>query len=177
MARFPRTHVRRCAQRARNSRNPVVRGRALEQLVCHAFTSIPGILPPMRNAIDFADGGEIDIFFANNGAKSGLWFLPISLLTECKNWAGRVGAEEVRVFVDKLRERGCHAGILVAANGITGDARSLTAARRHIARALEDDTLILVLTLQELERVRSTAQLVRLLLDKWMRLSSFLTSM
>jgi len=118
----------------------------------------------------------MDIFFANKGAKPGLWFLPISLLTECKNWAGRVGAEEVRVFVDKLRERGCHAGILVAANGITGDARSLTAARRHIARALEDDTQILVLTLQELEGVRSTAQLVRLLLDKWMRLNSFLTS-
>src|SRR5260370_37319097 len=99
------------------SRTPAVPGRALEQLVCHAFSSIPGILPPMRNAIDFAEGGEIDIFFANKGTKSGLWFLPISLLTECKNWAGRVGAEEVRVFVDKLRERGCHARILFAANG------------------------------------------------------------
>jgi hypothetical protein len=176
MGRFRRTHVRNCARRARTLRNPAARGRVLEQLVCHAFSTIPGILPPIRNAIDFAEGGEIDIFFANKGAKSGLWFLPISLLTECKNWRGRVGAEEIRIFVDKLRERGCHAGILVATNGITGDVRSLTAARRHIARALEDNTQILVLTLQELERVKSTTQLVRLLLDKWMRLSSFLTS-
>lgn len=176
MARFRRARVQEFARRARTSRNASQRGRALEDLLCHAFAAIPGILPPLRNVVDFADGGEIDIFFANKGAKSGLWFLPTSFLAECKNWRRPVGAEEVRVFIDRLRERGCHAGILVAANGITGERRSLDAARRHIARALEDDKHILVLTMQELERVGSATHLVRLLVGKWMQLHSFLTS-
>jgi hypothetical protein len=176
MARFRRTYVRARAHTARNSADPLERGRALEQLVRHVFSAVPGVFPPIGNIVDFADGGEIDIFFPNKGVHTGFWFLPTAILAECKNWQGRVGAEEVRVFIDRLRERACRAGILIAANGITGDAESLTAARRHIARALEQDVRVLVMTLEDLENIRSAAQFVRLLLEKWTRLSSFLSS-
>jgi hypothetical protein len=168
--------MRACANTARNSGEPVERGRALEQLVRFVFSTIPGVLPPVGNVVDFADGGEIDIFFPNKGLHSGLWFLPTAILAECKNWRGRVGAEEIRVFIDRLRERACRAGIFVAANGITGDAESLTAARRHIARALEDEIRVLVVTLEELENLRTSAQFARLLLQKWTQLNSFLSS-
>jgi hypothetical protein len=152
------------------------RGRALEELVCHIFASIPGIFPPVRNVVDFADGGEIDVFFANKPVDAGLWFLPISLLAECKNWRERVGGEEVRVFIDRLRERACRAGIMIAAHGITGDNGGLEAARRHIARALEQDIHVLVLTLDEIEQINSGKAMIKLLLDKWIRLKSFLSS-
>jgi hypothetical protein len=176
MPRFRRSEIRECIGRVRAAARADERGRALEDLVCLVFSSIPGILPPVRNIVDFADGGEIDIFFANKGVDTGLWFLPISLLAECKNWREAVGAEELRIFVDRLRERACRAGILIAAHGITGDNGSLDGARRHIARALEQDIHVLVLTLDEIEQLDNRAETVRLLLDKWIRLKSFLSS-
>jgi hypothetical protein len=176
MPRFRRSEIRACIERVRAAAGAAERGRALEDLVCLVFSSIPGILPPVRNVVDFADSGEIDIFFPNRAVDAGLWFLPISLLAECKNWRDPVGSEELRIFVDRLRERACRAGILVAAHGITGDEASLEAARRHIARALEQDTHILVLTLDEIEQLGSSAEAVKLLLDKWTKLKSFLTS-
>ena len=177
MARFSRKHVHACIQRARNAADGDERGRALEELACSAFMSIPGILSPIRNVVDFADGGEIDAFFPNKRVDNGLWFLPITLLVECKNWQGRVGAEEVRVFIDRLRERACEAGILIAANGITGDPVNLNAAHRHIARALEQGMHVLVLTLDELENLQRGRDLIELLLEKWTRLKTFLTSL
>ena len=176
MPRFRRQEINECIKRARAAAGAADRGRALEDLICHLFASIPGVLAPVRNIVDFADGGEIDIFFANKAVDTGLWFLPISLLAECKNWTRPVGAEEVRVFIDRLRERACRAGIIIAAHGLTGDNGDLTAARRHIARALEQDVEVLVLTLDELENLNSGAALVKLLLDKWIRLKSFLSS-
>src|SRR5580700_11153225 len=156
MAGFPRKKIRARVQRARRAVDCVARGRTLEDLVCLVFMSIPGILPPTRNVPDFADGGEIDVFFANRGRDNGLWFLPISILVECKNWQNRVGAEEVRIFIDRLRERACEAGILIATNGITGDPASLRAAHRHIARALEQGTHVLVLTLDDIQGLRGS---------------------
>ena len=176
MARFPRNQARQHITAARNSHDPGVRGKALEELACVLFTSIPGILAPIRNAVDIADGGEIDIFLSNRGLVRGLWFLPISILVEYKNWGGRVGAQEVRTFIDRLRERAVTTGILIAANGVTGDAANLTAAHHQIARALEGKKHVLVITLEDLERVRSGKQLVDLVLTKWTRLHTFLTS-
>jgi hypothetical protein len=140
------------------------------------FGSIPGVLAPRRNVVDFADGGEIDLFFPNKALGTGLWFLPTSILAECKNWRGAVGSEEVRIFIDRMRERACQAGVLVAANGLTGDPGSLDAAHRHIARALEENMHVLVLRMSELEALRGTRDLVTLLLNKWTRLKTFLTS-
>ena|ERR1700730_15503305 len=176
MPRFRLNVIRRCITRARTAVRAAERGRALEDLICQVFSTIPGILPPVRNIIDFADGGEIDVFFANKAVNAGLWFLPISLLVECKNWRDPVGAEQLRIFIDRLRERACQAGILVAAHGITGDDDSLQAARRHVARALEQNTHVLVLTLDELQAINTSPEMVKLLLDKWIRLKSFLSS-
>jgi hypothetical protein len=177
MPRFRRAEIQNCIYRARRAADARVRGRALEELVCYIFASIPGIFPPIRNVVDFADGGEIDIFLANKAVDAGLWFLPISVLVECKNWRERVGSEEVRVFIDRLRERACRAGIMIAAHGVTGDSGVLEAARRHIARALEQDIHVLVVTLEEIEQVNNGGAMVKLLLDKWIRLKSFLSSM
>ncbi|MGH9715826.1 MAG: restriction endonuclease [Candidatus Acidiferrales bacterium] len=177
MPSFARGHIRATIHAARNAADNVERGRALEDLICLAFLSVPGILPPIRNIVDFANAGEMDVFFPNKRPNNGLWFLPISILVECKNWQNAVGSTEVRVFIDRLRERACEAGILVAANGITGDGADLDAAHRHIARALEGGVHVLVITLDELEGLRNGAKLVELLLQRWIRLKTFLTSL
>jgi hypothetical protein len=150
MARFSRKQVGQLVALARNGATSHAKGRALQDLVCHLFAAIPGVRPPICNIVDFAEGGEIDVFCANKGQDNGLWFLPRAILIECKNWTEPVGSQEVRVFIDRMKERACEAGILIAANGVTGNDNELNAARRHISRAQEDRYEILVVTLEEL---------------------------
>lgn len=163
-------------QQAQNGNGSHERGRALEDLACYVVGGIPGIEESVRNAVDYADGGEIDILFANRQGPKGLWFLPTVFLVECKNWQQPVGSQELRVLVDRLRERACTLGVLVTANGITGDADDLKAAHHQISRALEDGFHVLVISLAELTPIVDRQQLVKFLLSKWMRLKAFKTS-
>ena len=55
---------------------------------------------------------------------------------ECKNTTERVGSATVRVFLSKLQEMRLDHGILVAADGVTGDEESLRAATRCDPNAL-----------------------------------------
>lgn len=176
MARYSRKRVAELVAVARDGATPHDKGRALQDVSCHLFAAIPGVRPPICNVLDFAEGGEIDIFCANKAQSNGLWFLPHAILVECKNWAQPVGSQEVRVFMDRMKERACEAGILIAANGITGSAEDLSAARHHIARALQDGYHILVVTLDELAAADGSAAVIDLLEQKWMRLKTFLAS-
>lgn len=176
MAHFSRKRVAELVAVARNGATSHEKGRALQDVSCHLFATIPGVRPPLCNVVDFAEGGEIDIFLANKAQKNGLWFLPHAILVECKNWAQPVGSQDVRVFMDRMRERACEVGILIAANGVTGNAEDLNAARRHIARALQDGYHILVITLDEIAAADGGAAVIELLEQKWMPLKSFLAS-
>lgn len=176
MPRFSRRLIDRLVLEARTGVTSNARGQALEELACHMIECIPGIEDSIRNPVDYAEGGEIDILFANRQRENGLWFLPTVFLVECKNWQQPVGSQELRVLVDRLRERACTLGILVSANGITGDPADLTAAHHQISRALEQGLHIVVLSTDELDGITAGA-LVKLLLTKWMKLKAFKTSL
>ena len=176
MPRFSRRLIDQLIVEARTGATSDARGRALEDLAGHLIECIPGIENSIRNAVDYADGGEIDILFANRQRENGLWFLPTVFLVECKNWQQPVGSQALRVLVDRLRERACTLGILVSTNGITGDPDDLTAAHHQISRALEQGLHIVVLSTDELDGL-TVGGLVKLLLDKWMRLKAFKTSL
>ena len=105
---------------------------------------IPGISITARNQLNAFEAEEIDVAFWNEGHPNGLRMFDHLILVECKNWSGRVGYAELAVFLDKLTSRGRPLGILVAANGITGDASSMTAAHSVIARALANGREIFV---------------------------------
>jgi len=83
---------------------------------------------------------------------------------------------DLRVLVDRLRERACTLGILLSANGVTGDPDDLTAAHHQISRALEQGLHIVVISTDELGGV-TVRGLVKLLLGKWMKLKAFKTSL
>jgi hypothetical protein len=85
---------------------------------------------------------------------------------ECKNWSTPVGYPELAVFYDKLQSRGRPIGILIAAEGITGDKQLRTAAHEVLVRALANGREILVVTRRELEQLHSTEELVTLLKRK-----------
>jgi hypothetical protein len=173
---FPRAQIDGLLAIASNGNTAQTRGAALEDAAAAMFCSVPGIIQPVRNVVDFANAGEIDILFPNMAPKNGLWFLDRAFLCECKNWHARVGSQEIRVFADRMRERNCRDGILIASHGITGDTTLLTSANQQVARALEDGREIIVLDWGDLNAIRSAKAVVAKVQQKWIQLKSFRTS-
>ena len=155
----------------------IARGRALEELIAYLFELIPGISITARNHLNALEAEEIDVAFWNEGEPDGLRMFDHLIVVECKNWSGRVGYAELAVFNDKLTSRGGPLGILVAANGITGDPAAMTAAHSVIARALANGREILVRTRLEIESLADTDQLVRMLKRKRAQLAVAGTSL
>jgi hypothetical protein len=142
------------------------RGKALENLIVYLFGLIPGIILTAQNKMNAFHAQEIDVAFWNDGHEDGLRWFDFILLVECKNWRDRVGYSELAVFKDKLSSRGRSMGILVAANGITGDPIERSRAYSVLERALSDHQEILVVTRDEIESLTDTTELVYLLKQK-----------
>jgi hypothetical protein len=115
-----------------------------------------------RNALNAFNAEEVDVALWNARHARGLYFLPHLILVECKNWSNPCGSQEVSYFINRLRQRGCDHGILVAANGVTGVAEDLTRAHFEIATALAAGIRVLVVTTADIDGVRSTGELVTL---------------
>lgn len=141
-------------------------GRALEDLICYVFTQVPGISITRRNAMNAFQTEEIDVALWNDGHIDGFFFLPNIILVECKNWSSRVSSSELSWFDTKLRSRGLSFGVLVAANGITGDAAEITAAHSIVAAALREGRRLVVIKSDELLALTDSPQLVRLVKEK-----------
>lgn len=142
------------------------KGDALEELICYVFGTVPGISVTRRNQRNAFDTEEIDVAFFNEQIPTGLPFLPWIILVECKNWQSPVGSEHVSWFDTKIRNRGVEFGILIAANGITGDPALLTDAHLTIARALQERRRMIVITQDELVRLTDSSQLVHIIKEK-----------
>jgi restriction endonuclease len=142
------------------------KGRTFENLICEVFEALPGIELVERNALNAFSTEEVDVALWNRRSGRGLYFFPHVVLIECKNWSGAVGSQEVAYFADRLRHRGCDFGILVAANGVTGDPQQLAQAHFELAIAASQGQRIVVLTRQELEAITSSADLIALIKRK-----------
>jgi hypothetical protein len=142
------------------------KGKALEDLICYLFECIPGISVTQRNTLDVFQAEEVDVAFWNDQHHQGIWFLPNLLLVECKNWSVPVSNDEVVFFDEKLRRRGLSFGILVAANGITGDPARRTAAHATIAGALAEQRKLIVLTIDEIKTFTDGKQVIALIKRK-----------
>lgn len=141
-------------------------GRALEDLICYVFTQVPGISITRRNEMNVFLTEEIDVALWNDGHADGFFFLPNIILVECKNWSSRVSSAELSWFDAKLRSRGLSFGVLMAANGITGDAADMTAAHSIVASALREGRRLVVIRSDELLELTDSPQLVRLVKEK-----------
>ena len=149
--------------------NPA-KGKAFEDLVCYVFESIPGLANTQRNAMNVFDTEEIDVAFWNEQDPAGLKSFNPMVLVECKNWSSRVGSIEVSWFLAKIEHRGLDFGVLVAVNGITGNANDITAAHHTIAVALAKKIRLIVIDRTEIEALDSGTALVKLIKDKMCRL-------
>ncbi|WP_143193857.1 restriction endonuclease [Micromonospora sp. CB01531] len=152
------------------------RGMALQQLFEYLLNKVPGVIS-RPNSIDPFHSEEIDIAVANTRTNNGLACFPHLFLVECKNWAKPVDAPTVAAFIDKMRNRRIELGILVAANGITGDPHSLAAAHHKIAMAQGDGLRVLVVTVDDVCKLSSSTEFVALLVDRLLRLIASGTSL
>ncbi len=146
--------------------NTAVKGQALEDLICYVFGEVPGISITKRNAMNAFHNEEIDVALWNEQDPAGLPFLSNIVLIECKNWSTAVGSIEVNWFDTKLRNRGLDFGILLCANGITGDQQQLTAAHDTVSKALMEKRRLVVITVDELLAMTETDGLVTLVKEK-----------
>lgn len=144
------------------------KGNALEQVIVDTFCLLDGVGVLFTNAVDVDNSSEIDILLYNQRQLSGLPFLPDNILIECKNWQAAVNTSTIRAFTSKLGEFRLDFGILVAANGITGDGQDRSAAHAHLRRQFDQNALkVVVITRLELEALASTEELALLLRKKY----------
>jgi hypothetical protein len=142
---------------------PYAKGKKLEELVTYIFGKVPRVKFYKANVVNNAASEEVDVAFFNNRIKTGFPFLQYLLLVECKNWSAPVGAVNVREFATKLKHRACAYGVLVAANGITGNPQDRTAAHDAIRMALATEGIsIIVITRAEIEGWALTEEVVDL---------------
>lgn len=150
----------------RSAQTSPARGRALEDLICYIFGEIPGVRVTSRNALSLSGSEEIDVALWNDQEPRGFNFLPNIILVECKNWAAPVASNEVTGFDSKIRTRGLSHGVLVAANGITGDAQEHTRAQEVLLQALGDGRRMIVITGDEILAFRNTDHVVQIFKQK-----------
>lgn len=144
------------------------RGDALEELFCYLLCELPGIAV-RRNTRDPMRSKEIDIAVANAHEARWLNLYPPAFLVECKNWDEPVGASVVGDFINKLEESFVAAGILVAANGITGNREYRTSAYQRIAMAQQKGRRVVVITMDQIKEIQTTDDFSALLRDEFLR--------
>lgn len=142
------------------------KGQPLEHLLTWLLPHVFGFTVINTNVFNAAGSAEVDAIVWNDQLPGGFPSFSDSLLVECKNWERPVDSSDVAWFDWKLRLGGASTGILVAANGITGDADRRSAAWSIVQMANVDGRRIVVVTLAELAALTSTADLRLLLIRK-----------
>src|SRR5437762_5113222 len=104
------------------------KGKAYEALVAYLFGCVPGCIVECDLTNVFR-AEQIDVAVGNAKLVGGLALMPTVFLVECKDWNKPVDSSTLGYFVNILAGRGVEVGVLVAANGITGEPRDLTYAQ------------------------------------------------
>lgn len=166
MASYSKPRIDQFFLRSDNAKTAAEKGKCFEDLACYVFEKIPGISIAKRNEMNAFDTEEIDIALWNERSKKGLHFLPHIILIECKNWNNAVSSAEVSWFAEKLESRGLDFGILIAANGITGNPTDINRAHNIVARHLGQGRRIIILKRSEIELLSTTEVLVKSIKEK-----------
>lgn len=177
MARYSKKKLNEFFQRSDNATTSVEKGLALEDLICYIFGKVPGMSVSFRNETNYAETEEIDIGFWNESFNPrGFYYFPAIVLVECKNWSIPVDTLNVSYFIQKLHNRGRDYGIIVTTNGITGSRERNDRAHYEISMALARGLHILILTVDEIENLGTTEDLVNLFKDKLCELAMAATT-
>lgn len=136
------------------------KGRALEELMCRLFETIPGfkVAERVRTATE-----EIDLLILNDSPDPRFRRELAILLAECKNWTGKCGKDEVVIFREKIenRNRRCSLGFLISWNGF---AKTVT---KELLRGSREGTLIVILEGKAIRAAVLDGNFIEVLLAAW----------
>jgi len=145
-------------------------GRALEEMAVWLFSQLPGLQVRSTNRFSHDGSQEIDVIAYNSGVANVDEGFPMKnntmLLLECKNWTKKADSSDVAWFDWKMKLGGVEHGVMISAQGITGDQKRRTFAAAIVAKALTEKRFIYIVTLSELEALSSIQDLRELLIDK-----------
>lgn len=167
MTTFDADEVRSYMDAARTGANTDAQGKAYEALAAYLFGTIPGCIT-QRDGITVFRSEQIDVAVCNSKHNNGLFPLPHVILIECKNWSSPVDSSTVGYFINILRNKKVETGILIAANGITGDPSDLTNAYSLGMSALSDGIKLVIITSDDIEKLTCTEDLVKLVISRFM---------
>jgi hypothetical protein len=160
--------VRRYLDLASNAPNSDSKGKAYEALAVYLFDLIPGcITEPNVTSVFRTD--QVDVAVGNPRLAEGLPILPTAMLVECKDWELPVDSKSVGYFMNILAGRGVELGVLIAANGITGDLADMTNAHALGLAASPRGVKVVVITSDEIAGLESTEQFTELLTRRYLR--------
>jgi hypothetical protein len=161
MPAYSRAKIRKFFARSDAAATNAEKGTALEALAEYLFTKVPGLTVVARDRKNVFQTEELDLAFWNEQEPDGLKAFDATLLVECKNWSKPVGSMAVNWFLSKIEQRGERFGVLLAMNGITGDAKDLTDAHKIVANFLPKRIKMVVLTKDDILGLRSSGDLVQ----------------
>jgi hypothetical protein len=141
------------------------RGKAFEDLFCYVLNEVPG-LKARRNILNFSRSEEVDVAVANTRTNNGLACFPHLFLVECKNWSAPVDSATIGSFVDKLTNRCIELGVLVVANGVTGDPEEMSSAYDKAKMALQRGHRLLLISLDDITSLNTPIEFTDLLVDR-----------
>jgi hypothetical protein len=147
----------------RASSDPMVKGPRLEALIRVIFLSVPGLDLEDQDVESAYGTEEIDLYFWNHRERTGLHFMDCPLLVECKAWSKPASGRDLRYFATTLKDKGRSSGIFIALEGLTGDPATKSAGFFHVATAMAAGQTVLVVTGEDLMKLTSGADLIRLL--------------
>jgi hypothetical protein len=144
------------------------KGKFYEELVRYLFEAVPGCIAE-RNLTNVFRTEQIDVAVGNAQPGNGLWLLPHVLLVECKNWDKAVDSSTVGYFMNILAGRGVELGVLVAANGITGDREDLTNAHALGLHGSPRAIKVVIITTEDIANLTSVDDFIELLHRRYLR--------
>ncbi len=122
-----------------------LKGKALEELMCKLFLTIPG-LKVMERVKTCTE--EIDIAIFNNTATGFLSTEKTIILAECKNWSTKCGRNEFSILEMKAenRRKRCSLCFLISWNGFAGTIE------KELLRSSRTDLVVVPLTGKDIRK-------------------------
>ena len=145
------------------STRPEVKGPRLEALIRAIFLSVPGLDLEDQDVESSYGTEEIDLYFWNDREREGLHFMDCPLLVECKAWSRPASGRDLRYFATVLKDKGRSSGVFVALQGLAGNPATKSAGFFHVATAMAAGQTVLLITGNDIAKLKSGTDLVRLL--------------
>lgn len=154
--------IRRCLAGAQTAATSDAKGKLYEKLVKYLFEAVPGCFAE-SNITNVFRTEQVDVAVGNGKLPDGLWLLPHVILVECKHWDEPVDSGRVGYFMNILAGRGVELGILVATNGITGNADDMTNAHALGLHGSPRGLKVVVITTEDITNLQTVADFIELL--------------